>query len=164
MKFHTIIISAIEYGYIITKYQCEIILSCIYGWQFVLIFPQNGCFIFIEWSLLYFVQSKIIHSVQIYLFCTFYTYMFIHKLLQNYSTDNRANNSKELLQLQHQGDRPALRGPASVEGTGQHRGDRPVSRGPASVKGTSQHRGDQPALREPTSVEGTSKRRGTRPA
>ena len=50
----------------------------------------------------------------------FYTYIFIPKLLQNYSTDNRANNSKEFLQLQHQGDRPALRGLANVEVTGQH--------------------------------------------
>ena len=35
---------------------------------------SNGCFIFIEWSLLYFVQIKIIRSVQIY----FVHFLYIH--------------------------------------------------------------------------------------
>merc|ERR1712155_221117 len=65
---------------------------------------------------------------------------------------------------QRRGDQPASRGPASAEGTGQRRGDRAASRGPGSVEGTGQHRGDRPASRGPASVEGTGQRRGDQPA
>ena len=55
-----------------------------------------------------------------------------------------------------------MRGPASIQGTGQHPGNRPASRGPASVEGNGQRQGERPASRGPASIEGTVQRRGDR--
>ena len=108
----------------------------LYIWLTVCVnLSSNGCFIFIEWSLLYFVQIKIIRSVQIYLFCTFFihTYLFI-----NYYKTIALTTGQIIAKSSCS---------CSIKGTGQRWGDRPASRWPASVEGTGQRWGDRPALR-----------------
>jgi len=85
----------------------------IYGWQFVLIFPQMDILYLLNGPYSYFVQIKIIRSVQIYSFCTFFihTYLFItyYKTIALTTGQIIAKSSCS----------------CSIKGTGQCWGDRP---------------------------------------
>ena len=160
MKFHTIIISAIEYCYIITKYQSLVYMVDSFLKMNVLYFSNGPYSILFKEKL--FIVCKFIYFVHFIHTCIFINYYKTISLTTGKIT-SKSSFSKRHQQETSEG--PA-RGPASVEGTGQHWGDRPASRGPqnqgdqpasrglASVEGTSQHRRDRPASRGPASVQG----------